>query len=158
MRLQIHLIHRIALVLALLCSFWLRTADLTNAPPGLYYDEAAHGLDALRVWQGEFHIFFPTANGHEPLFTYLVAVFVRILDNTILAIRLPAAMLGTLSVAACYALGRRLIGPWQALFGAGLIAITYWTLTLSRIGYRANALPVLFPLWLLSFWGCRGRQ
>jgi hypothetical protein len=158
MRLQSNLTHRIALLLVLLYGFWLRMVNLTHAPPGLYYDEAAHGLDALRVWQGRFYIFFPTANGHEPLFTYLVAAFVRILDNTILAIRLPAAMLGVLAVAACYALGRRLVGPWPALFAAALVAVTFWTLTLSRIGYRANVLPVLFPLWLLSFWGCRGRQ
>jgi 4-amino-4-deoxy-L-arabinose transferase-like glycosyltransferase len=157
MRLQ-SILHRYALLLLLLCAFWVRVADLSNAPPGLYYDEAAHGLDALRVWQGELYIFFPTANGHEPLFTYLVAAFVRILGNTILAIRLPAAMLGVLAVAACYALGRRLVGPWQALFAAALVAVTFWTMALSRIGYRANALPVFFLLWLLSFWACRGRH
>lgn len=142
----------------LLLAFGLRVVALADAPPGLYYDEAAHGLDALRVWQGQHHLFFPTANGHEPLFTYVVAGFVGVLDNTILAIRLPAAFFGTLAVAACFALGRRLIGPGLALWAAALVAVTFWTLALSRIGYRANTLPVLFPLWLLSFWCCRGQS
>lgn len=67
---------RIAILAVLLLAFYLRVVGLTVAPPGLYFDEAAHGLDALRVWQGHLKIFFPTANGHEPLFTYLVALFV----------------------------------------------------------------------------------
>lgn len=149
---------RVGLLLVLLAAFFLRVYNLDAAPPGLYYDEAAHGLDAVQVWQGRLHLFFPTANGHEPLFTYLVALFVRVLDNTILAVRLPAAMLGTVAVAAAFALGRRLIGEKAALLAAGLLAVTFWTVALSRMGYRANALPVLFPLWLLAFWRCRGRD
>ncbi len=149
---------RVGLLLVLLAAFLLRVYNLDAAPPGLYYDEAAHGLDAVQVWQGRLHLFFPTANGHEPLFTYLVALFVRVLDNTILAVRLPAAMLGTLAVAAAFVLGRRLLGAHTALLAAGLLAVTFWTVSLSRMGYRANALPVLFSLWLLAFWRCRGRD
>jgi hypothetical protein len=155
---QMRLWVRIALLALLLLAFYLRIIDLDTAPPGLYYDEAAHGLDAAHVWAGQWHIFFPTANGHEPLFTYLVAGFYGVLENTILAVRLPAAMLGTLAVAATFALGRRLLDPRLALIGAALVAVTFWTVTLSRIGYRANALPVLFPLWLLAFWNCRNRK
>jgi hypothetical protein len=149
---------RLLLLVIVLLAFGARLTALDQAPPGLYYDEAAHGLDALRVWQGHWYLFFPTANGHEPLFTYLVAGFVQALGNTVLAVRLPAAMLGTLAVAATFTLGRRLLGPMPALLAAGLIAITFWTVALSRIGYRANTLPVLFPLWLLSFWCCRKQQ
>ncbi len=149
---------RVGLLALLLLAFFLRVYRLTEIPPGLYYDEAAHGLDALGVWEGRLFVFFPTANGHEPLFTYLVAAFVRVLEHSLWAVRLPAAMLGVLAVAATFALGRRLLGPWPALFAAGVIAVTFWTLSLSRIGYRANALPVLLPLWLLSFWHCRDRR
>jgi hypothetical protein len=149
---------RIVVLLLILAAFFLRTYNLSTVPPGLYYDEAAHGLDALHIWQGQILLYFPTGAGHEPLFTYLVAGFVRLLDNTIWAIRLPAAMLGTLAVSATFALGRRLVGPLPALLGAGLVAVTFWTVALSRMGYRANTLPVLFPLWLLSFWHCRNRR
>ncbi|HMN30183.1 MAG TPA: glycosyltransferase family 39 protein, partial [Caldilineaceae bacterium] len=62
------------------------------------------------------------------------------------------------AVATAFLLGRRLLGPVPALIGAGLVAVTFWTVLLSRIGYRANALPVLFPLWLVSFWRCRHRH
>lgn len=146
---------RIAILALLLLAFHLRVSGLTVAPPGLYFDEAAHGLDALRVWEGELKLFFPTANGHEPLFTYLVALFVGWLDNSILALRLPAAFAGTLTVAAGYALGKRLLGPWQAVLASGLVAVTFWTVSLSRLGLRVNTFVPLFCLWLLSFWACR---
>ena len=42
----------------------------------------------------------------------------------------PAAFLGTLAVAACYALGRRLVGKRDAICRA-LVAVTFWTVSLS---------------------------
>lgn len=146
---------RVVILALLLLAFFLRVSTLASAPPGLYFDEAAHGLDALRVWEGELKLFFPTANGHEPLFTYIVALFVHWLGNTVLALRLPAAFWGTLGVAACYALGKRLLGPWPAVLGSGFVAVTFWTVALSRFGLRVNTLLPLFALWLLSFWACR---
>ena len=137
---------------------YLRFRDLGQIPPGLHFDEAANGMDGLNVWKGQLHIFFPANNGREPLFLYLVAVAVRIFSNTAAAVRLPAAMVGTLAIAATYALGRGLFRDWRALMAAGLVAVTFWTVTLSRISYRANTLLVLFPLWLLSFWRCRDRD
>src|SRR5262245_54427105 len=113
---------RVILLFLLLVAFWLRIHDLSTAPPGLYYDEAPHALDSRQVWQGLLYVFFPTAGGHEPLFTYLVSGFVAFLGNTILAIRLPAAFLGTLAVASCYALGKGLLGERPALFASGLVA------------------------------------
>ncbi len=148
---------RVALLGFLLVAFFLRVWQLDLMPPGLYYDEAMHGLDALRVWQGQLYFFFPNAGGHEPLFTYVVAGFVRVLGNNVWAIRLPSAFFGTLAIAACFALGRPLLGRGPALLASGLLAVTFWTVALSRLGYRANTLVVLFPLWLVAFWRCRGR-
>ena len=137
---------------------YLRFRNLGQIPPGLHFDEAANGMDGLNVWKGQLHVFFPANNGREPLFLYLVAVAVRIFGNTAVAVRLPAAMVGTLAIAATYALGRGLFRDWRALMAASLVAVTFWTVALSRISYRANTLLVLFPLWLLSFWRCRDRD
>ena len=137
---------------------YLRFRNLGQIPPGLHFDEAANGMDGLNVWKGQLHIFFPANNGREPLFLYLVAGAVRLFGNTALAVRLPAAMVGTLAIAATYALGRGLFRDWRALMAAGLVAVTFWTVALSRISYRANTLLVLFPLWLLCFWRCRDRD
>ncbi|MCB9123936.1 MAG: hypothetical protein H6643_05385 [Caldilineaceae bacterium] len=36
-----------------------------------------------------------------------------------------------------------------ALIGAGFVAVTFWTVSLSRISYRANLFLALFPIFLL---------
>ena len=149
----------VAAILAIVAvGAYLRFRNLGQIPPGLHFDEAANGMDGLNVWKGQLHIFFPANNGREPLFIYLVAGAVRLFGNTALAVRLPAAMVGTLAIAATYALGRGLFRDWRGLMAAGLVAVTFWTVALSRISYRANTLLLLFPLWLLSFWRCRDRS
>ena len=37
----------------------LRFHRLEEFPPRLYFDEAAHGVDAIRVLNGEHAVFFP---------------------------------------------------------------------------------------------------
>ena len=145
------------LLALLLIAFFLRVYNLDVAPPGLHFDEGANGTDALRVWQGVTPLFFPDNNGREPLYIYLVSLFVGALGNNALALRLPAAFAGTVAVASTFALGRRLLDDRAALIGAGFVAVTFWTVALSRISYRANLFLALFPLWLLLFWRCRNR-
>lgn len=145
------------LLALLLIAFFLRVYNLDVAPPGLHFDEGANGTDALRVWQGVTPLFFPENNGREPLYIYLVSLFVGVLGNNALALRLPAAFAGVVAVASTFAVGRRLLDERAALIGAGFVAVTFWTVALSRISYRANLFLALFPLWLLLFWRCRNR-
>ena len=77
------------------------------------------------------------------------------LGNNAFALRLPAAMAGTVAVASTFALGRRLLDDRAALIGAGFVAVTFWTVSLSRISYRANLFLALFPIFLLLLWRCR---
>lgn len=148
----------LSLLALLLVAFFLRVYRLDVAPPGLHFDEGANGTDALHVWRGVTPLFFPDNNGREPLYIYLVSLFVGVLGNNALALRLPAAFAGTVAVASAFALGRRLLDDRAALIGAGFVAITFWTVALSRISYRANLFLALFPLWLLLWWRCRGRS
>ena len=66
------------LAVILIAGAYLRLYHIGSAPPGLYYDEGAYGLDALRVLgdasHGEFHLYFAANNGREGLFMYLLAV------------------------------------------------------------------------------------
>ena len=103
-------------------------------------------------------LFFPANNGREPLYIYLLSLFVNVLGNNAFALRLPAAMAGTVAVAGTFALGRRLLDDRAALIGAGFVAVTFWTVSLSRISYRANLFLALFPIFLLLLWRCRQRD
>lgn len=136
----------------------LRVYNLQAIPPGLYTDEAANGLDVLDVLAGRHSIFFPRNSGREPLFLYLQAGMVALLGATPYALRLTAALVGALAVPAAYwavreaftntSLNARWMATWSTLF----IAFGYWHISLSRLGFRANLLPLMAALTFALFW------
>lgn len=139
----------------------LRFWRLGDAPPGLYRDEAYNGLDALNVLAGEHALFFPANNGREPTMIYLISAAVGLFGRTAWAVRLPAAVVGTLGVLPIYALARSWYGRRVALISALLWSTTVWPLHLGRIGLRAGLLPVALALflWLATLaWRGTGRR
>ena len=150
----------------------LRFHRLSEVPPGLFYDEGAHGVDALRVLQGEHAVFFPENRGREGLIVYAVAVATAFLGRTVLALRLPTALASAGTVFVVFWLGQLLFGrdeesgratPWQGLLiggvGAGLLAVSLVPTILGRTAFRINFLPLLLSLCLaLLWWGWRQRN
>jgi 4-amino-4-deoxy-L-arabinose transferase-like glycosyltransferase len=130
----------------------LRLAALGSVPGGLYQDEAFNGLDALRVLAGEHPLYFPANNGREPLFIYLASVSIAWLGRTPLAVRLPAALLGTLTIPISAALGVSLFNRRVGVLTAALVAFSFWPVHLSRIGFRAVGLPVFTGLAVAAAW------
>ncbi len=127
----------------------LRFYGLGRWPPGLYRDEAYNGLDALGVLNGQHALFFPANNGREPLYIYLVALSIALLGPTTLALRLPAAVVGTLATLPAWLLGRAWFGRVVGLLVAFLWAISLWPVHLGRIGLRAG---LLAPTLALTLW------
>ena len=130
----------------------LRLVALGAVPVGLYQDEAFNGLDALRVLAGERPLYFPANNGREPLFIYLASVSIAWLGRTPMAVRLPAALLGTLTIPISAALGAALFNRRVGVLTAALVAFSFWPLHLSRIGFRAVGLPLFSGLALALAW------
>ena len=129
-----------------------RFVKLGSMPPGLYHDEALNGIDAWRVLQGERPIFFTANNGREPLFVYGIAMAMSLLGRTPVAVRLPAAILGTLLVPATFMMARALFGEWVGLWSAWLIAVAPWPVNLSRIGLRAISMPLVLSVAVWLWW------
>ena len=150
----------------------LRLYRLSERPPVLHYDEAAHGLDALRVFQGKHSVFFPSNNGREGLVVYMVALATSFLGRTTLAIRLPTALASAATVFAVFWLGRVLFGedgesrratPWRGLavggVGAGLTAVSLGQTAFGRMAFRGNYLPLFLCLCVALLWlGWRQRS
>ncbi|MEZ4515427.1 MAG: glycosyltransferase family 39 protein [Chloroflexota bacterium] len=137
------------LLLAVLLAALFRFYQLGHWPPGLYRDEAFNGLDAAAVLRGDWHLFFPANNGREPLYIYLIAIAIALLGSTVIAVRLPAAIVGTLTTLPTYLLGRDWFGRTTGLLAAFIWAVTFWPVHLSRIGLRTI---LLAPLLALAFW------
>jgi 4-amino-4-deoxy-L-arabinose transferase-like glycosyltransferase len=127
----------------------LRFFQLGQLPPGLYRDEAYNGLDALGVLAGNHAFYFAGNNGREPLYIYLTAGAVALFGRSALAVRLGAAVIGSLTTLVTYKLAKEWFGRRVGLLSAWLWAITLWPVHLSRIGLRA----ILLPFFLgLAFW------
>ncbi len=142
------------LVLVLLTGFaaLFRFVALDTLPPGLYHDEAYNGLDALQILEGHTPLFFEANNGREPLFMYLLALSVGGWGRSPGALRLVSAVMGTLTVPAVYWLGRELFGRRVGAIAAILASTTVWTLNLSRVAFRAVAMPPLMAVSLALLW------
>jgi 4-amino-4-deoxy-L-arabinose transferase-like glycosyltransferase len=133
----------------------MRFYELGALPPGLYHDEAFNGLDALRVLGGDRPIFFEANNGREPFFLYGMALALSWLGRTPFAVRLPAAVLGTLTVPATFLVARALFDRRVGLWSAVLVAVAPWPINLSRIGLRAVSMPLVVALALWFWWSGR---
>jgi 4-amino-4-deoxy-L-arabinose transferase-like glycosyltransferase len=141
---------------------FLRLYDLDSVPPALTYDEAANGLDAIEVAEGRQHpVFFHANSGREPLFIYLQAVTVLIFGANPITLRLPAVVIGVLTVPATYLLIRAMFmhkGPkearWIATLTSFWLTISYYHLNFSRMGLTMVPLPLLqtcaFYVWWLG--------
>ncbi len=134
----------------------LRFWQLGQLPPGLYRDEAYNGLDILKVLQGQHAWFFPANNGREPMYIYLSSLSVAWFGRSVFALRLAAAVAGTVTTLLVYALGKSWFDQRTGLAAAWLWAVTLWPVHLSRIGLRIILLPpTLTGAFVLATWAYR---
>ncbi|MEM7335181.1 MAG: glycosyltransferase family 39 protein, partial [Chloroflexota bacterium] len=77
------------------------------------------------------------------------AVAISILGRTPLAVRISAAIVGSLTTLVIYGLGKSWFGRQTAVYAAWIWAITLWPIHLSRIGFRTILLPIMLGL---VFW------
>ncbi|MCS7259501.1 MAG: hypothetical protein NZ765_01785 [Anaerolineae bacterium] len=143
-----------------LCIAWLvRFYGLADHPPGIWFDPAYDGLDALRLMQRDGHtFFFPTNGGRESLFIYLLIPSISIFGATPFALRLVTALMGVLHVALLFGMlydlpsvlpettplvwHMRRLRLWLAVNGSLALAVSYWHLNVSQRAQR----PIMVPL------------
>ncbi|MCU0522538.1 MAG: glycosyltransferase family 39 protein [Anaerolineae bacterium] len=139
---------QIIVLALLLVGTVIRLPGIGQIPAGLYHDEAQNGLDALGVLGGDLRLYFPANNGREPIYIYLVAAAIAFVGRSPIAVRLPAAYAGVLTLAATYRLGQVLWGRRAGRWALSVLAVTLWHAHLSRIGFRAVLLPLFTALCL----------
>jgi 4-amino-4-deoxy-L-arabinose transferase-like glycosyltransferase len=150
------LVEVLFLGLILIVAACLRLYLVGQVPPGPHYDEAAAALDALDVLDGRHSVFSLRSYGREMLFAYVAAPLVALLGPTRLALRLPVAIAGILTVLITYLLARELFdeegrrqAQWTGFLAAMFLALSFWHLVLNHLGFRANYLPLVEILCFL---------
>ncbi|HEY3109036.1 MAG TPA: PA14 domain-containing protein [Chloroflexota bacterium] len=135
--------------LALLLAFALAIRLLANGqyPIGVSYDESANGLEARDLLaRPTFPIWSDNLSGRPTLHLHLVAAAFALFGTTPEALRGVSAVAGALTVCALYLLARQLGGLPVAFAAAGLLAVSRWHLSYSRLGYEAIIGPLCAAL------------
>lgn len=145
----------------------LRLTGLERTPPGINHDEASNGYDAYSIlktgqdrWGASWPVLlegFGRADYRGALYAYLIVPFHALVgpEHLILSTRLPAAIVGVLTVCGLFILVGRTSDVATALWAAFFLAVSPWHIQISRFGHEATLTPActVFALLLMSLAG-----
>ena len=146
---------RALLAALVLLALALRLWAISDVPPGLDTDEASIGYNAYtlaRTGRDEYGTLLPLvfrgfSEFKRPAYVYATVPSVVALGPTPAAVRVPAAIFGTLSVVVLYALGTALLRRrWVGLRAAALLAVSPWHLQFTRTGREVSLLVLMLML------------
>ena len=157
----------IFLLIIIAIAAFFRLWQLGTIPPGIYPDEAMNGNDALSSLQNwNFKVFYPENNGREGLFIWLISLSFWFFNPSIWAFKLVPSIFGILTVFGLYLLTKELFSQYSenrsrciALSASFFLAISFWHINFSRIGFRAILVPffLVFGFYFL-FKGFRKKK
>ena len=130
------------LVLAGILRFW----DISHLPNGLHWDEQDTGYQAYSLLKtgkdyfGNVLPLFPHsfADWRTPVFVYSAIPFVKLLGLTPLAVRLPSAISGILSVILIYYLANQLFKKPVGILAALVLSLSPWHVLYGRQSVECN--------------------
>ncbi|MEK7497983.1 MAG: glycosyltransferase family 39 protein [Patescibacteria group bacterium] len=147
-----------ALLVIITLGFVLRVIGLSSHPAGFTPDEASFGYDAYSImktgadqWGHKLPLVLESFGDFKsPLYAYLTIPSVAVFGLNKFAVRLPSAVLGTLSILITYLLAGKLFGKKVGIASAILLAVSPWHISLSRGAFEANLTTFFLPLgvWL----------
>lgn len=147
------------IVLILILASALRLLLLTQVPPSLNWDEVSMGYSAYSImktgmdeWGSKLPLFFRSyGEWKSAVYIYVLIPFIKVFGLTALAIRLPSALAGILSVYLTYLIGKKLYSPRAGYWASLFMAVSPWALMLSRPGFEANFALMLILGGVYSF-------
>ena len=128
----------------------LRLSSLDRTSARALSDEGAHGVDALRVLQGEHAVFFPENYGREGMIVYAVAVAISFWGARRWPFVCPrpwparARSLSSSGWGGCSLEEMKVGGPprgaacWSAALGPALLAVSIGQTVLGRTAFRVQ--------------------
>ncbi|HUS13839.1 MAG TPA: glycosyltransferase family 39 protein, partial [Chloroflexia bacterium] len=125
----------------------LRLPNLQSVPPGLWFDEAQNGIisQELLAPNAAHPVFLTGLTQMGALYFYAQAVLIWLFGPTIWPLRVLPALSGAVVAPLLYLLGARLYGWRVGLAAAGLVAVSAWNITFSRVGF-ASMVTVAFDV------------
>jgi 4-amino-4-deoxy-L-arabinose transferase-like glycosyltransferase len=140
----------VALILAM--GIFLRFWRLGSIPPGIQYDEAYNGINAIQANEtGDYKLFFQENTGREGVHIDMIAFFIKLFGVSNYSLRIANAMWGSLTLIGFYFLLRELkLSKLSVLLGIFILSFSFWHLDFSRTAFRAIMVPMVI-IWSLYF-------
>jgi 4-amino-4-deoxy-L-arabinose transferase-like glycosyltransferase len=135
------------IIIILILAATLRLWCIGMVPVSPDWDEAALGYNAYSIYhtgRDEYGKFLPVVlksfDDYKPaLYAYTIIPFLPLFDLSILAVRLPSALFGILTVFMTYLLVKELFKRSDiALVSAFFMSISPWHIQFSRIAFESN--------------------
>lgn len=125
-------------------------------PPSLNWDEISHGYNAYSIlqtgrdeWGQLLPLIFRAYGDYKlPLYIYLTTIPVAIFGLNPLAIRLVSILAGSFLPLIVYLFLKKSLQPTVAFLTALVVALSPWSIFVSRIALEANLFLLLFMLSL----------
>jgi hypothetical protein len=134
-------------------AFQMRAFNLTHIPVNLTGDEASAGLFSLEIIDGKWNNIFRTGWFDFPaLYSLIPAASISIFGQTIMGLRLPSAVAGSIVVGLLYLLGRVLYNHRTGVMAAALLAASHYHIHFSRIGLNNIWDGIFFVVFTGLFW------
>lgn len=136
----------------MLTASFLRLYNLSNIPAGVNRDEASIGYTAyslLHTGKDEYGKVLPLSfesfgDWKLPLYIYTTIPFVKIFGLTEIAVRLPSAIAGIVTIGALFVLVRILLQSVPlALLSSFILSVMPWHIHISRVESESN-IAILF--------------
>lgn len=138
------------LITIILASVYMRWVNLSNIP-GINGDEAEYGVRMLWLLErGEMDWFTYMGNVINPFYYGLVLLSVAVLGNQALALRLPAALVGTALIGLTYWLVGKMWGKRVGVIASLIMAVMPINIAYSRFGWDTSQTTTacLILLWV----------
>ena len=151
--------YEISIILLIILGITVRLIGIDVLPNSANVDEISSGYEAYSILNyeidrnGNFLPIFLQAwgSGQNALLTYLIIPFIKILGLNILAVRLPMAIISSISVVLFYLILRKMTNKKIARIGLAFFAICPWHIMKSRWGLESNLFPdlILFAIYFI---------
>ena len=151
-----------ALLVLLAIAAWLRFYQLDQYPLGVHHDELSNMYDGWSIAETGADRFGATLpivernygeNDYRPaMFSWLDAATIKVFDFSVKAGRLPAAVLGIVSLILLCSFARTAAGPTFALLALLLGTLSPLHIQYSRVAHEGAMLPAFFVILILWLW------
>jgi 4-amino-4-deoxy-L-arabinose transferase-like glycosyltransferase len=135
-------------------AFLLRFLWVGQIPLVLTGDEGSTGLDALGFINGGVNNLFGIFGWHPfpSLYFFIESISVEFLGRTVVALRLPSALAGALTVSGLYLVARAMYGHRVAIVSAAFLAAMHYAVQFSRLAVMNIWDGLWFVVTLGALW------